>query len=57
MEVLGVDLETAYGLSDFFYQGNESNGLEEVEGVTAEMIERIKRYFIIPETSTSSDDV
>jgi hypothetical protein len=50
MEVLGVDLETAYLLSDFFYQGNGSSGLDEVEGVTAEMIENIKKHFILQES-------
>ena len=57
MEVLGVDFETAYRLSDFFYHGNENNGLEEIEGLTAEIIERIKKHFIVLETSTSSESV
>lgn len=47
MEVLGVDFETAYRLSDFFYQGNESSGLDEVDGVTTDMIEEIKKHFIL----------
>lgn len=49
MEVLGVDFEIAYRLSDFFYQGNESSGLKEIEGVTADMIESIKKHFILQE--------
>jgi hypothetical protein len=47
MEVLGVDIETAYGLSDFFYRGNESRGLNEIEGITDEIIENIKKHFIL----------
>jgi len=49
MEVLGVDFETAYRLSDFFYQGNESSGLDQVDGLTAELIEKIKKHFIVQE--------
>jgi Putative DNA-binding domain len=49
MEVLGVDVEIACRLSDFFYRGNESNGLDAVEGVTVETIERIKKHFILQE--------
>lgn len=47
MEVLGVDFETAYRLRDFFYQGNESNGLDAIEGITQETIEKLKEYFIL----------
>ena len=47
MEVLGVDTETAYRLSDFFYQENRSEGLDEIEGITPEIIERIKKHFIL----------
>ena len=49
MEVLGVDFETGYSLSDFFSRGNESNGLDEVEGMTAELMEKIKKHFILRE--------
>lgn len=55
MEVLGIDIETASNLSDFFYQGNESNGLDEVEGVTEELIEKIKKFFILADTSIPDD--
>jgi hypothetical protein len=49
MEVLGVDLETAYRLSDFFYRGNEGNGLNTIEGMTPETIETLNKYFILQE--------
>jgi hypothetical protein len=55
MEVLGVDIETAYNLSDFFYQGNESNRLGSVEGVTEELIEKIKKHFILADAPIADD--
>jgi hypothetical protein len=50
MEVLGVDVEIAYRLSDFFYQGNECNGLNVIEGVTQEIVEKINKHFILQES-------
>lgn len=50
MEVLGVEIETAYRLSDFFRSGNETNGLNELEGVTEEIIEKIKKHFDLADT-------
>jgi Putative DNA-binding domain len=47
MEVLGIDWDTAYALSDFFYQGNEIGGLDKVEGMTSEIIEETKKHFIL----------
>ena len=47
MEVLGVDLETAYRLSDFFYRGNDCDGLNAIEGITQETIEKLKEHFIL----------
>lgn len=55
MEVLGVDMETAYNLSDFFYQGNDSNDLDAVEGVTEEIIEKIKKHFILADAPIADD--
>jgi len=44
MEVLDIDESIASRLSSFYWQ--DSNGqLEEVEGVTAELIDRIKTLF------------
>jgi len=49
MEVLGVDYETACRLSDFFCHGNEFDGLDEIEGITPEILERIRKHFIFQE--------
>ena len=49
MEVLGVDFETANRLRGFFYQRNEVNGLDEVEGITKDMIAKVKEHFIVQE--------
>lgn len=45
VEVLGVDFETAAHLSNFFWRGNESIGLEEIPGMTNELLEKIKSNF------------
>ena len=49
MEILGVDVETAYRLSDFFYAGNPCEGLDTIEGVTQQTIQKIKDCFILQE--------
>lgn len=61
MEVLDIDIQTAYRLSDFFNGGNSSDGLAELEGATQELIEKIKRHFILqesdPEVKASSKGI
>lgn len=46
-EVLGVDTRMALRLRNFFCDPNPDKKFEDVEGVTSELIERIKRHFII----------
>lgn len=45
MEVLGVDVETADRLEGFFRQGNSESGLEELEGMTEQLLGKIKQHF------------
>lgn len=46
-ELLQIDLDTAYHLSYHFEQGNQAAGLMKLEGITEEIIERIKKHFIL----------
>lgn len=46
-EVLGVDTRMALRLRNFFCDPNPDKKFEDVEGVTSDLIERIKRHFII----------
>jgi hypothetical protein len=45
MEVLGVDSNIALQLRNFFRSRDDNKKLEEVEGVTAELIEEMEKYF------------
>lgn len=45
MEVLGVDVETADRLEGFFRQGTSDSGLEELEGMTRQLLEKIRQHF------------
>ena len=49
MEILGVDVETACRLSDFFYQGNQCDGLDAIEGLTQETMQEVRERFILQE--------
>lgn len=46
-EILEVDWHLASNLEHFFWQGNEANGLKNVEGITDDVIKKIKEYFIL----------
>jgi hypothetical protein len=45
MEVLGVDYATALRLSTYFRRIEEGTTLQQVDGITPEIIERIKLHF------------
>lgn len=45
MEVLGVDLDTADSLEGFFRQGNSESGLEVLDGMTEQLLEKIRQHF------------
>lgn len=47
MEVLGVDSSMALRLRSFFWRRDEKKNLREVEGMTEDLIEKIKRFFIL----------
>jgi hypothetical protein len=49
VEVLRVDRQMASRLQSFFWNRSESKKLKEVEGMTDELIEEIKKHFILKE--------
>jgi len=49
MEVLKIDGRMAQRLRSFFLKDNESKGLSEVEGITEELITKIKIHFFLKE--------
>lgn len=46
-EVLGIDVDLALRLEDFFRRGEEEADLREIEGVTDELLEKIRRWFLV----------
>lgn len=55
MEVLGIDSNTALQLRDFFW-GNAVEKLSNVEGITKEVMEKIKKSFVLHEKEGKSYD-
>lgn len=49
MEVLGVDSSMALRLRSLFWRGNHANGLGEIQGMTEELMEKIKKHFSLKE--------
>lgn len=47
LEVLGIDTQMALRLRNFFLSRNPEITLESMEGMTPELIERIKKHFIL----------
>jgi Putative DNA-binding domain len=47
MEILGVDINVAYRIRDYFRRSDISEGLQDIEGINAEIIEKIKQIFIL----------
>jgi hypothetical protein len=48
-EVLNIDDELAYRIRNFYWYQNQGGNLEEIEGITDEVIEKIKIYFTAPQ--------
>lgn len=46
-EVLGIDVHIATRLADFFWRYDEKTDLREIEGVTDELLEKIRRWFLV----------
>lgn len=46
-EVLGVDVNLADRISDFFWQQNSEESIMDIEGITEETVEKLKRHFRI----------
>jgi len=46
-EVLGVDRNLASDLEQFFWSGNQLNGLKDVKDITDDIIKKIEKYFIL----------
>ncbi len=46
-EVLGIDVNLAYRISDFFRYQNSEKSIMEIEGITEEIVEKLKRHFRI----------
>jgi hypothetical protein len=49
--VLGVDFPLAFKLQGFFEEGSKNKKLSEIEGITDEIIAKMKKYFDISEDS------
>lgn len=47
MEILGVDFELAHRIEQFFWRDNKAEGIAEIEGITEEIIRKIKDMFIL----------
>lgn len=46
-EVLGIDVHLAYRISDFFRYPNSEKSIMDIEGITEEIVEKLKRHFRI----------
>ena len=46
-EVLGIDFHLATRLEGFFRRDDEETDLKEIEGVTDELLEKIRRWFLV----------
>ena len=46
-EVLGVDTQMALRLRRFFFDPNPDKKIEEIEGISGELIQKAKKYFIM----------
>ena len=46
-EVLGIDVQLAARLADFFWRDDEEADLRQIEGVTDELLEKIRRWFLV----------
>lgn len=51
-EVLGIDIDLAYRISDFFRYQNSEKSIMDIEGITEEIVERLKRHFRIDQEMT-----
>jgi hypothetical protein len=50
MEVLGVNLDLAFRLEDYFRWGRDKGKIEDIEGVDEKLFQQIKKYFNIDES-------
>ncbi|MXX38124.1 MAG: ATP-binding protein [Gemmatimonadetes bacterium] len=46
-EVLGIDVQLAARLADFFWRDDEEADLRQIEGVTDELLEKIRKWFLV----------
>jgi hypothetical protein len=46
-EVLGIDWHLASNLEQFFWSENKAKGLRDIDGITEEIVEKIKKHFIL----------
>jgi hypothetical protein len=46
-EILGIDISLAWKIAQHFWDNRSIDGLEENEGVTPELIERIRENFLV----------
>lgn len=46
-EVLGIDVQLAARLADFFWRDDQEADLREIEGVTDELLEKIRKWFLV----------
>jgi hypothetical protein len=46
-DVLGVDIQVALRLQSFFEHPDTDKRLEDIEGVTEEVVQKVRRYFVI----------
>ncbi|MDE2797037.1 MAG: ATP-binding protein [Gemmatimonadota bacterium] len=46
-EILGIDVHLAYRISNFFRYQNSEKSIMDIEGITEEIVEKLKRHFRI----------
>ncbi|MCE2434851.1 MAG: ATP-binding protein [Candidatus Latescibacteria bacterium] len=51
-EVLGIDVHLAYRISHFFRYQNSEKSIMDIEGITEEIVEKLKRHFRIDQEMT-----
>jgi hypothetical protein len=47
VEILGIDISIAWKIAEHFWDKRTIDGLEEMEGITAELIQKIRESFLI----------
>lgn len=56
MEVLGVDFHMATRLEHCFWRGSVSGTLMEIEGMTEQLVEKIREHFIVVEILEGNEE-